>query len=50
MECVLLRHGIAVERNEWEGPDADRPPTERVAQVVGRKGFFPLRIRRLRQY
>jgi phosphohistidine phosphatase len=38
MDCVLLRHGIAVERDEWEGPDADRPLTERgakrVAQVV----------------
>ncbi|RPH76935.1 MAG: phosphohistidine phosphatase SixA [Nitrospiraceae bacterium] len=38
MECVLLRHGIAVERGEWEGPDRDRPLTElgakRVAQVA----------------
>ena len=38
MDCVLLRHGIAVERDEWEGPDADRPLTEygakRVRQVV----------------
>jgi phosphohistidine phosphatase len=37
-DCVLLRHGIAVERDEWEGPDADRPLTEygakRVRQVV----------------
>ena len=29
MNCILLRHGIAVERDEWEGPDADRPLTER---------------------
>ena len=29
MDCVLLRHGIAVERDEWEGSDADRPLTER---------------------
>jgi len=39
MDCLLLRHGIAVERDEWEGPDADRPLTERgakrVAQVAG---------------
>jgi phosphohistidine phosphatase len=39
MDCVLLRHGIAVERDEREGPDADRPLTERgakrVAQVAG---------------
>jgi phosphohistidine phosphatase len=38
MDCVLLRHGIAVERDEWEGSDTDRPLTEhgakRVAQVV----------------
>ena len=38
MDCVLLRHGIAVERDEWDGPDADRPLTERgatrVAQVA----------------
>ena len=29
MDCVLFRHGIAAERDEWEGPDADRPLTER---------------------
>ena len=29
MDCVLLRHGIAVERDEWEGPDVDRPLTEK---------------------
>ena len=35
MDCVLLRHGIAVERDEWEGPDGDRPLTERgVKRVV----------------
>lgn len=38
MDCVLLRHGIAVERDEWEGSEADRPLTEegakRVAQAV----------------
>ena len=38
MDCVLLRHGIAVERDEWEGPDAERPLTKRgskrVAQVA----------------
>ena len=38
MDCVLLRHGIAVERDEWEGLDGDRPLTEcgakRVAQVA----------------
>jgi len=38
MNCILLRHGIAVERDEWKGQDADRPLTEvgarRVAQVA----------------
>lgn len=29
MDCILIRHGIAAEREEWEGPDADRPLTER---------------------
>jgi phosphohistidine phosphatase len=34
MDCVLLRHGIAVDRDEWEGPDTDRPLTERGAKRV----------------
>ncbi len=34
MECVLLRHGIAVERDEWKGTDADRPLTDRGAKRV----------------
>jgi phosphohistidine phosphatase len=34
MDCVLLRHGIAVEREEWEGPDTDRPLTERGSKRV----------------
>lgn len=34
MDCILMRHGIAVERDEWEGPDADRPLTERGAKRV----------------
>lgn len=38
MECLLFRHGIAVEREEWEGKDVDRPLTEegvrRVRQVA----------------
>jgi phosphohistidine phosphatase len=41
MDCLLLRHGIAVERDEWKGADADRPLTEqgakRVAQVAARR-------------
>ena len=38
MDCVFLRHGIAVEREEWNGKDVDRPLTEegmrRVRQVA----------------
>jgi phosphohistidine phosphatase len=34
MDCVLVRHGIAVERGEWDGSDADRPLTERGAKRV----------------
>ena len=29
MDCVFVRHGIAVAREEWEGKDVDRPLTER---------------------
>ena len=38
MDCILIRHGIAVQREEWEGSDAERPLTEkgakRMAQVA----------------
>jgi phosphohistidine phosphatase len=34
MDCLLMRHGIAVERVEWEGADTDRPLTERGAKRV----------------
>lgn len=29
MECILVRHGIAVEAREWDGDDAARPLTEK---------------------
>jgi phosphohistidine phosphatase len=39
MDCILIRHGIAADREEWDGPDAERPLTDRgekrVAQVGG---------------
>ena len=51
MDCLLMRHGIAVERDEWDGSDGDRPLTERgekrVAQVVdglGRLGVQPTHV------
>lgn len=34
MNCVLVRHGIAAEREEWEGADDERPLTERGAKRV----------------
>lgn len=29
MECILVRHGIAVEPEEWEGSEENRPLTEK---------------------
>lgn len=29
MDCVFVRHGIAIAREEWEGKDVDRPLTEK---------------------
>lgn len=29
MECILFRHGIAVEPDEWEGPEENRPLTDK---------------------
>lgn len=34
MNVILIRHGIAVEREEWKGPDGGRPLTERGAKRV----------------
>lgn len=34
MNCILFRHGIAVERDEWKGGDGDRPLTEKGKQRV----------------
>jgi phosphohistidine phosphatase len=34
MDCVFVRHGIAVEREEWEGKDANRPLTDKGKQRV----------------
>ncbi len=29
MECILIRHGIALEPDEWEGTEENRPLTEK---------------------
>ncbi len=34
VDCLLFRHGIAVEREDWTGKDADRPLTDRGKQKV----------------
>jgi len=34
MNCILFRHGIAEEREEWKGNDADRPLTEKGAKRI----------------
>ena len=38
MDCLFVRHGFAVEREEWDGKDVDRPLTDegirRVRQVA----------------
>lgn len=34
MECILFRHGIAAERDAWDGPDAQRPLTDKGAERV----------------
>ena len=47
MDCLLVRHGIAVAPEEWEGKDVDRPLTERgkrrVREVVA--GLRRLEVR-----
>lgn len=34
MDCILFRHGIAVEPQEWDGPEARRPLTAKGAEKV----------------
>ena len=47
MELVLLRHGVAADREEWKGDDADRPLTadgaDRTKEVV--RGLRMLKVR-----
>ena len=46
MDCILYRHGIAVDRQEWGGKEQDRPltgkGTTRTRQSA--RGLFTLRI------
>jgi phosphohistidine phosphatase len=48
MDCILFRHGIAVDAEEWEGPDEERPLTRKgvertreVASALLRLGVTP---------
>lgn len=46
MDCLLMRHGIAVESEEWSGGDTTRPLTDqgkkKVAQVANGLAFMGL--------
>ena len=46
MHCILLRHGIAVEWDDWKGNDADRPLTEkgRKKTLQAARGLLALEI------
>ncbi|WHZ21577.1 MAG: hypothetical protein OJF47_000689 [Nitrospira sp.] len=38
MDCILFRHGIAVERGEWDGQEQDRPLTDKGVKRTGQSG------------
>jgi phosphohistidine phosphatase len=38
MDCILFRHGIAVERDEWDGIESDRPLTEKGSRRTKQAG------------
>ncbi len=46
MDCLLFRHGIAHERQDWKGDDQDRPLTEKGATRTRQsgKGLLSLRV------
>jgi len=51
MDCILLRHGIAVDREDWKGQEAQRPltpkGTEKTREVVSglcRLGLAPTHL------
>ncbi len=45
MECLLFRHGIACERQDWSGEDEDRPLTEKGATRARQSGRGLLTLR-----
>jgi len=36
LRCILFRHGIAIEREEWKGKEGDRPLTDKGKRKVRR--------------
>lgn len=51
MDCLLMRHGVAVEMDEWAGPDETRPLTDQgraqvrlVAQGLSAAGIIPTHL------
>src|SRR5690349_11328570 len=46
MDCVLFRHGIAADQEDWDGPDAKRPLTPRGMEktAVSAEGLTRLEI------
>jgi phosphohistidine phosphatase len=46
MDCLFFRHGIACERQDWEGPEQDRPLTDKGAKRTRQagKGLLNLHI------
>lgn len=44
MRCYFLRHGIAAERDEWQGSDFDRPLTERGRERMAREAKTMARL------
>lgn len=45
MQCLFFRHGIAVERQAWDGQEQDRPLTEKGAARARESGRGLLNLR-----
>ncbi len=44
MDCILFRHGIAVDRDEWTGDDSERPLTRDGAEKTRQAAAGLLRL------
>jgi phosphohistidine phosphatase len=45
MECILFRHGIATDREEWDGPDSQRPLTVKGAEKTRQAAAGLVRVK-----